>query len=140
TPLKTQAISFFLSIIIAISLMDILKQGSIALASAFASCVSFSVMSILLRRHGVKIPILENIQKVFKMVFPFIILGSWTYLIGIYFYEEELLFFGNIGLGHANSSRLILLLGMVPAMILYFSSSFLMGVGEIRQILRRNQK
>jgi putative peptidoglycan lipid II flippase len=140
TPLKTQAISFFLSIIIAISLMNYLKQGSIALASAIASCVTFSVMSIFLRKHNVHIQFLENFRKVLKMLIPFLVLGSWTYLIGIYFYQEELMFLENIGLGHANSSRLILILGMIPAMIMYFLSSFLLGVGEIRQIARRTKK
>lgn len=140
TPLKTQALSFSLSVIIAVGLMEFLKHGSIALASAIASMVTYSVLLYLLRnRHSITIPIRNNLKKISRMLIPFILLGTWTWLVGNYFYIEIMEYLKGFDWEHANSSRILLLVGMIPGMVFYFASSYFLRVEEIRVFLRRRK-
>lgn len=140
TPLKTQAMSFLLSLAITLSLMDFLKQGSIALASAISACVTFLILLHLLRRHGIGVSLAQNLKKLLPLFFPLAILGLWTYAVGSLWYAEISEFFSEWNLGHANRSRVILCLGMIPGIILYFGLAHAVGVEEWKVLVRRKKK
>ncbi|WCL50535.1 murein biosynthesis integral membrane protein MurJ [Leptospira sp. GIMC2001] len=130
TPLKVQAISFGLSMVVAISLMNVLKHSSIALASALSSALTFCVLILSLRNHDIIISLGENLKKALRLIPPLILLAIWTCFISLYSYSFLLEEFTRHELSHANASRIILLIGIIPAMGLYFFGAYLTGVEE----------
>lgn len=138
TPLKTQSIGFFLSIIISLSFMYILKHASIAMASAISACVSFILLVYLLKNHNVQIPIQENLIKLLKMLPGWVCLGLYTIGIGEVFYSALINFFQiHLFLNHANASRLLTGLGLLPGIVIYFGVSYLVRVPEVGIIFKR---
>lgn len=140
TPLKTQGLSFILSLVIALSLLGTFKHGSIAFASAVSACTTFLVLVLSLKKHKIILPILENLKKILSLSLPLCILAVWTYGVGIYGYGTILSLFLEEGFNHANASRILLFIGMFPGMVLYFGAAYLFGVEEWNILARRKKK
>jgi len=137
TPLRTQAISFTLSIVISIGFMDILKQGSIAMASAVSSLTTFFLLNFFFHKHSIQIPFLGTIQKILPMLIPLVLLFVWTFLVGQVLYKDLLELLKGFGLGHAGMSRILLSIGIVPGIALYFGASYLLRIEEVRFFQRK---
>jgi putative peptidoglycan lipid II flippase len=140
TALKVQAVSFSLSILISVGFMGVLYHAAIAMASAIAAVSTCSILIHRFSRHRIQIPILGVVQASLRFLPGLASMGLWTYLVGHLEYQEFLGFFKNLGLNHATCSRILLLIGILPGILLYFGISFWMGVEEWNLVASRLQR
>lgn len=134
TPLRVQAFTFIFSLLIAISLIESLKHGSIAFASACSSFATSIILFITIKKHNVHIPLSEVIPKIAKILIPLTFLFLWIYLLDHFFYDELLLELKKQGLSHANSSRILLAIVLSSGMLGYFVVAYYVGVEECKTI------
>jgi putative peptidoglycan lipid II flippase len=134
TPLRVQAFTFIFSLVIALSLMESLKHGSIAFASACSSFATSIILFVSIKKHDVHIPLGEIIPRIGKILIPLAFLIIWTYLLNYYFYEELILEFNKHGISYANSSRILLALVLSSGMVGYFVVAYYVGVEECKTI------
>lgn len=137
TPLKVQGFTFIFGIIVAISLMNPLKHGSIAFASALNSIATSIILFFLLKKHKVNIPIAHFLPNVMKILIPVIFIAFWTAGLNFLFYEKIIEECGKWGLSHANSSRLILTGILSSGIFGYFIVSYFSGVEEWKILFGR---
>ncbi|MCE9500654.1 MAG: murein biosynthesis integral membrane protein MurJ [Leptospira sp.] len=137
TPLKVNLISFSLSILLSLILMNFLKHAGLAVSSGLASLLTTTLLIMHFPRHGIRIEFRIIIVKIFRMAFPLLLLSAWLVLIQFYLYKSLLDYFYSFGLSHANASRAILSVGMIPAMLLYFGTSYLLGLDDLKIVLNK---
>ncbi len=131
TPLRVQFVSFFTSIGMSLALMAFLKHGAIALSSAIAASLTSVLLVFLLSRHSVSIPWKSLAFRVGKMILPLVGLVLWLFL-GEIFLKPFWMDWGkeNYGLGHANLSRVSLVISIGPAIVIYF---LLAGISRLSE-------
>ncbi|TGK17334.1 murein biosynthesis integral membrane protein MurJ [Leptospira fluminis] len=120
TPLKVQALSFGLNLILNFSLVHSLQHSAIALSSAVSSIVTWLILSRSLTKHGVVFPWSGFVRKSFRLLLPLAALSSVLILYRYFLHVSVLNGLREAGFGYANSSRISLFFA-----ILFGGGSFL---------------
>lgn len=134
TPLRVQAFTFALNLTLNFSLIFFLKHSAIALSSAVSTIVTWTLLSRSLKKHEAPFPWEGFFSKIVKLILPLLSMGIFLFLYKEFAHRPVMDFLSEIGLGYANSSRISLTAAVLPGMIIFFSSSLLLGLEEIRLI------
>lgn len=136
-PLKINGISFAVNLLLNLVLIHTLKHAGLALSSAVSASLTFSLLLIGLKKHQIQIPHKHLSQRVMKMIPPLVSLGLLAYCYRLLLHDKFLLYCQQMGLSHASSSRFSLATIMIPAILLYFLISFLVGSEDLQLLLAR---
>lgn len=138
TPLRVQLVSFLLSVGLSISFMFYFKHAAIALASATSAVVTASLLLFMIKKHKVSISFGPLCRRLILILGPLVIISIWLVLceFGIKPYLFEYLK-SNSHLGHANMSRISLVISIFPGIILYFIFANLFHLPESEIIAGR---
>lgn len=140
TPLKIQSASFTINIILNVSLVWFLKHSAIALASAISALITFLLLGFLLKKHNIEIPWVVLMKKISRMFVPFLLLSSYLLFYKLFLYSPILNWLESLGLSYAQSSRIDLGVAILPAVVLFFSTSLLFKVEGIYLIVGKFRK
>ncbi len=131
TPLKVNSISFSVNILLNLLLMSYLKHAGLALASAISSLLTFLFLFAKLKNHSFKISKSAIFRKIVGFLIPLLAMSAWLCLVQYYFYNDLIAFFEKEGYSFANSSRVVLMVGFLPSVAVYFSLSIAMRLSEV---------
>lgn len=134
TPLIVQAFTFCLNLAFNYYLVPILDHSAIALSSAVSTLVTWSVLSGSMKKHGVLFPWAGFLRKILLLSLPLLLMGGFLAVFRHWLHSDLISFFQAKGLGYANSSRLSLLLAILPSVLIFFGTSLIFGIEEIRLI------
>ncbi len=134
TPLRVQAFTFSLNLILNFSLVFALQHAAIALSSAVSTIATWSILSRSLKKHGVSFPWEGFFRKSVRLVLPLASMGVFLFGFRFWLYPKVLVFFMENGLDYANSSRISLFVAILPAIVIFFGTSLYLGIEEIRLI------
>ncbi|TGK05388.1 murein biosynthesis integral membrane protein MurJ [Leptospira langatensis] len=134
TPLRVQAFTFIVNLALNFSLVFALKHSAIALASATSTIMTWMLLSRALRKHDVHFPWNGFFRKISILLLPLLLMGIFLFVYKTLVHGSLVSILLSKGFSYANSSRISLLMAVVPAMGIFFSSSLFLGLEEIRLI------
>ncbi|PJZ66290.1 murein biosynthesis integral membrane protein MurJ [Leptospira wolffii] len=134
TPLLVQAFTFCLNVILNYLLVPYLEHSAIALSSAVSTLVTWSVLSSSVKKHSIHFPWRGFVGTVLRLLGPLFLMGGFLVVFRFLVHPTALSFFEDKGFSYANSSRICLILAILPAATIFFGSSLLFGLEEIRLI------
>ncbi|EQA47098.1 murein biosynthesis integral membrane protein MurJ [Leptospira broomii serovar Hurstbridge str. 5399] len=134
TPLKVQALSLGLNLLLNLSLIYYLKHSAIALASAVTSISTWLFLSRSLMKHGIVFPWGGFVRKTLSLFLPLFLMSGILILYRYFLHDSLLLFLQSEGLGYANSSRISVLIAVLFSGGIFLGTSLLLGIDEIRLI------
>lgn len=129
TPLRINSIAFSFNIVINLILIQFLRHEAIAMASLSSAIITFVMLYSKLKRHSIIVKFTELFDKFRRMILPLLALIFWCVFIEEFVYEYIIGLAKN-SFDHATISRLILLVGIFPAIALYFKVSHVIKVEE----------
>jgi putative peptidoglycan lipid II flippase len=114
------------------------KHAAIALASATSAVVTASLLLFMIKKHKVSISFGPLCRRLILILAPLVALSIWLVLceFGIKPYLFESLK-SNYHLGHANLSRISLVISILPGIIFYFISANVFHLPESEIITGR---
>ncbi len=123
TPLQVNMISFSINIGLNLILMNFLKHAGLALSSTIAAHITFSFLFFKMRKHEIRIPEKEILFRLLKILIPLTALTLWLIFTENFLHLESFSFIQEMNLAHENIARLKAVVGILPAIVLYFSFS-----------------
>ncbi|MEM7183653.1 MAG: murein biosynthesis integral membrane protein MurJ [Spirochaetota bacterium] len=136
-PLRINAIAFAVNLCINLLLLHSMKHVGLAIASATSACITFCLLLIGLKRHDIAIHYQAFAKRVGKTIIPVLCLGVWAKVFTLLFYQDTLQRLYQLGISHANASRLTLAIVLLPSMLIYFFIAYLLKSEEFGVIFRR---
>lgn len=124
TPLKINMISFSVNICMNLVLIHFMKHVGLALSSAVCSFLTFIMLFANLKKHSLRIPVVPMIRSFLRNTAPILSLSLWLIFIQYLGYEMIYKYLKTlIDFSHANTTRMILAIGIFPSILLYFTFS-----------------
>lgn len=145
TPLQVNMVSFSLNICLNLIFMNFLKHAGLALSSTIAAHITFFFLFFKIKKHEIQIPGKEILFRLSKISIPLIALTLWLVFVEKILQLESISYISEMNLAHENIARIKAFIGILPAIILYFSFSKLVRLHEfdlifgkvIRKFLKR---
>ncbi|PJZ68491.1 murein biosynthesis integral membrane protein MurJ [Leptospira perolatii] len=135
TPLKIQAFSFLVNLLLNLSLVWQLKHSAIALSSAIAAMITWTLLARNLRLHGVSFPWSSFLRKLFGILIPTLCMSSFLLAYLYFFHEKLIVYLSDFGFSYANCSRISLVFAILPALAFFSGTSLILKLPEIQLIL-----
>ena len=144
TPLRINMISFSVNIAVNLLLINYLLHAGIAIASVISSSITFTLLAVNIRKHGIEIPAAPIFDRLYKISIPLLALALFSFVVYQMMYDGIMVQLETV-FSYANASRLFLAVFMIPAGVLYFGTAWLVKVEEMRIITgkisaKRNSK
>ena len=117
TPLKINSWAFALNITFNLILIQFLKHEAIAISSLLSAAFTSFLLGLQLKKHAVALSPGEIFGQLSRILLPLAAMVIWCLLVEEMFYTPLHQFLSG---SHASVSRIILVLGIVPAIFLYF--------------------
>ncbi|MBE7410476.1 MAG: murein biosynthesis integral membrane protein MurJ [Leptospiraceae bacterium] len=139
TPLKVNSISFTINIILNLILMNYFKHAGLALASASSSAITFILLFHNLKKHNIIISRNTIIRNLGFHIIPILPMSIWLYYVQSISSTELIHFFQLNDFSYSNSSRLVLAIGIFPAMIIYLYFAKIFNSSEVKILIEKFQ-
>jgi putative peptidoglycan lipid II flippase len=135
-PLKVNMISFSSNIVMNLVLIWFLQHAGLALASALSATVTMLLLILGLKKHSIQIKFskLYHLNKKLLIVNFVLLVLLLTYQ---FFINSSVLLFFSQFFSHANSSRLSLVVCMLPCITIYLIISHVLKLEQIQILTRK---